>query len=245
VPLPAAGERQVDAPWGGRILLVGTADPALGLVADALVARGHAVQPVEELAPAVRLARSRAPAVIVVGALGTAGDVLEAIQALRLAAASPIMAIAQRETSAADYLVLHLRGGSHDLEVLSLPQLTQRIEVASRGIDSSERPFADVEEIGGLRIDRQARQVHLGGTELRLSAREFDLLSFLAAHAGRVHSPETLLEQVWRHTAANRREVKTVAVHVRWMREKLLPQQEVQIVTVRGSGYRLDGPRVI
>jgi two-component system phosphate regulon response regulator PhoB len=80
----------------------------------------------------------------------------------------------------------------------------------------------------------------VGGAEVALSRREFDLLSFLLARPGRVHTRETLLQQVWGPGFGGDR--KTVDVHVRWLREKFAGAAPFSIATVRAAGYRLDVP---
>jgi DNA-binding response OmpR family regulator len=74
---------------------------------------------------------------------------------------------------------------------------------------------------------------------VELTLKEFDLLSFLLAHAGRVQSRERILEQVWGNALGDRR---TVNVHVRWLREKLSQFETIplRITTVNRAGYRLD-----
>jgi DNA-binding response OmpR family regulator len=97
----------------------------------------------------------------------------------------------------------------------------------------------DRQRAGAVTLDRPARRLMVGDAEVRLTAKEFDLLSFLMAHPGPVHSLDSLLTHVWgdRLRTPNR---ETVMVHVRWLREKLAGQHDLQIVTVRGAGYRLD-----
>jgi DNA-binding response OmpR family regulator len=105
---------------------------------------------------------------------------------------------------------------------------------------AEERGLVEVEEIGDLRFDRRARSVRVGAEELRLSPKEFDLLSFLIAHSGRVHSREQLIRRVWGPKFFGER--KTVDVHVRWLREKFERFEALpfRITTVYGVGYRLD-----
>ena len=82
------------------------------------------------------------------------------------------------------------------------------------------------------------RRVVLRERDVKLTAREFDLLSYLLAHPGRVHTRDTLLENVWGYEFSGDR--KTVDVHIRWLREKFAGVAPFDIVTVRGIGYRLD-----
>jgi DNA-binding response OmpR family regulator len=80
--------------------------------------------------------------------------------------------------------------------------------------------------------------VRRAGADVALKPKEFDLLFFLAKHAGQVFTREQLLEQVWGYDFFGGS--RTVDVHVRWIREKLeeTPAQPRHILTVRGVGYK-------
>ena len=84
------------------------------------------------------------------------------------------------------------------------------------------------------------RRLVVAGEEVALTAREFDLLAFLARHPRRTFTREELLERVWGYTSGD---TATVTVHVRRLREKVErdPASPELIVTVWGVGYRWDG----
>ena len=90
-------------------------------------------------------------------------------------------------------------------------------------------------------MDTGIRTVERDGAVVKLALGEFDLLAFLCAHAGKPVSKEELLHEVW--GAFSEVETATVAVHIRWLREKLEkdPSQPEFIKTVWGVGYQLDG----
>jgi hypothetical protein len=88
-----------------------------------------------------------------------------------------------------------------------------------------------------LRIDTSSREAVLAGHALVLTRREYELLLFLATRPGRVFTRPQLLKWVWGHEVVSGE--RTVDVHVRRLRAKLLPGGPV-ITTVRGVGYRLD-----
>src|ERR1700688_2053543 len=105
--------------------------------------------------------------------------------------------------------------------------------------DANEpKSIPERDSIGEFSIDRAARRVVLDGRDVKLTAREFDLLSYLLAFPRRVHTRDVLLENVWGHEFSGDR--KTVDVHIRWLREKCAGVAPFEIVTVRGIGYRLD-----
>ena len=90
-----------------------------------------------------------------------------------------------------------------------------------------------------LQFDGVGRRVCVHGAWTALTALEFRLLAFLAAHHTQAFSREELLEQVWGYTVGN---LSTVTVHVRRLREKIEPDpaHPVLLVTVWGVGYRID-----
>jgi DNA-binding response OmpR family regulator len=89
-----------------------------------------------------------------------------------------------------------------------------------------------------LVIDSATREVTKAGDALRLTAREFDLLWFLARHPRRVFSREQLMLRIWGYSAAV--DTGTVTVHMRRLREKLEddPSHPRHLETVWGVGYR-------
>lgn len=95
-----------------------------------------------------------------------------------------------------------------------------------------------------LRVDVRTRRVHLGPTELELTPKEFDLLAVLAREPGAVRTREELMSEVWdEHWFGS---TKTLDVTVGRLRDKLRaaggPDHPVVVATVRGVGFRLEGP---
>ena len=136
-----------------------------------------------------------------------------------------------------------LREGADDYVVkpFGIRELLARVDAVLRR--SPERP-SDVQrlEIPGGFVDLERREVRFqDGQGCDLSAREVELLRYLAANPGRIVSREELLSRVW---AVNPRtvETRTIDVHVARLREKLRDRASpaAVLVTVRGKGYRLD-----
>lgn len=90
--------------------------------------------------------------------------------------------------------------------------------------------------LAGLTIDTDSFEVSVDGRQLALTFKEFELLRFLAAHPGRVHTREALLNQVWGYEYFGG--LRTVDVHVRRIRAKLGNRHENLIQTVHGVGYK-------
>ena len=96
----------------------------------------------------------------------------------------------------------------------------------------------DILEVGPLRLSISRHEACVGGRDLGLTAREFDLLSFLMRSPGVVFNRETLLQRVWGWDFDGGS--RTVDVHVQTLRQKLGDEAGL-IETVRGVGYRLKG----
>ncbi|MDQ4489446.1 response regulator transcription factor [Sinomonas sp. ASV486] len=92
---------------------------------------------------------------------------------------------------------------------------------------------------GGLEVDVASRRVHVGATEIPLSAKEFDLLVVLHEHRGAVVTRERLIDQVWDENWFG--STKTLDVRVARLRQKLdAAAARARVTTIRGVGFRLD-----
>jgi DNA-binding response OmpR family regulator len=118
----------------------------------------------------------------------------------------------------------------------SMRELVARVRVLLRRMERVPAP--QTVSVGEYRIDLQARRVHSGDDEVRLTRTEFDLLAFLLGQPGAAVARETLLEQVWGW--ASDVETRTVDSHVKALRRKL---GSGLIRTVHGVGYALEMPR--
>jgi DNA-binding response OmpR family regulator len=95
--------------------------------------------------------------------------------------------------------------------------------------------------IRGLRIDQGSRKVFVNNIEVILTAKEFDILTFLALHPNHVFSKEQLFEKIWGIDSLG--DISTVTVHIRKIREKIETDSSnpQYIETVWGAGYRFRG----
>jgi two-component system, OmpR family, response regulator ResD len=135
--------------------------------------------------------------------------------------------------------IVGLRRGADDYVVkpFSPAEVVARVQAVLRrasGEPDNGRPL----EFDGLRIDPTARTVLVGGEEIMLTQREFDLLAFLAGNPGHVFSRDQLMELVWEF--ADYSDTSTVTVHIRRLRAKIEPEPDRPrfIQTVWGLGYR-------
>ncbi|MGE1027547.1 response regulator transcription factor, partial [Bacillus sp. GMs2/2] len=96
-----------------------------------------------------------------------------------------------------------------------------------------------IHEIGHLKVDEETRQVFIRNEEVRLTPKEFDILSLLVRNKGKVFSVEKIYEMVWEDSFY--KSDNTVMVHITKIREKIEenPRQPVYLKTVWGVGYRV------
>jgi DNA-binding response OmpR family regulator len=94
--------------------------------------------------------------------------------------------------------------------------------------------------VQGVDVDLTSRRVWRDGAEIRLSNKEFDLVSYLIARAGSVVSREELMREVWQTTFWT--SAKTIDVHLGWVRRKLGDdtRRPTLITTIRGQGLRFE-----
>ena len=124
-------------------------------------------------------------------------------------------------------------------DYLTKPFSTQELLARIRAVLRRRMPEAldSVVEVGGLKLDPSTRRVSRAGIDLKLGPTEFRLLHFFMTHPERVHSRTQLLDRVWGDHVFI--EERTVDVHVKRLREALLPARCASMIeTVRGAGYR-------
>jgi two-component system response regulator RegX3 len=169
---------------------------------------------------------------------------IEVCRAIRRTSRVPIIMLTAKDSEVDKVVGLELGADDYVTKPFSVREVLARINAVLRrsNADAPERAVSERESIGGFLIDRAARRVMLDGAEVKLTGREFDLLSHLLAQSGRVQSRDALLENVWGYEFIGDR--KTVDVHVRWLREKFAGRAPFEIATVRGIGYRLDREEV-
>lgn len=144
--------------------------------------------------------------------------------------------------------VLGLRLGADDFlpKPFSPVELVARVETVLRRSQIRVAPAAATlpdasEPANGLRVDEVTREVTIDGISIDLTAKEFDLLAFLARSPRQVFSRGQLLEHVW-SSRSEWQDEATVTEHVRRVRHKIEPDPAKPrwITTVRGVGYRFE-----
>ena len=163
----------------------------------------------------------------------------EVCQELRRISKVPVIFASARTGEEDKIKGLDIGGDDYLEKPYSLKELLARIKALIRrtyGEDDQEPCY----HFGAVTVDVGRRKVTRKGQEIRLALKEFDVLAYLCGHQGNAVSKEQILRDVW--GLLSEAELATVAVHIRWLREKLEedPAHPVYIRTVWGVGYRLD-----
>lgn len=155
----------------------------------------------------------------------------------------PVICVTGRGSETDRVVGLRLGADDYVVKPFSAPELVARIQTVLRR--SRPSPVVADEPVGldfgRLRIDPVTRDVALDGRRIELTAREFDLLAFLAQAPRRVFSREQLLSNVWQ-SSTDWQDPATVTEHVRRVRRKIEddPDRPKWLTTVRGVGYRFE-----
>lgn len=163
-------------------------------------------------------------------------DGIETCRLMREFSRAPIIMLTARDSEVDKVLGLEMGADDYVTKPFSPRELMARVKAVLR---RAEEPAAKprILEVQGFEIDGGKRTVAVpSGSVVEPTAREFDLLWFLAENAGLVMSRSQILEVVWGYEYFG--ETRTVDVHIRQLRKKL---QGIPIETVWGVGYRLGG----
>ena len=177
------------------------------------------------------------PSLVVLDLMLPGMDGLQLCQWIRGHSELPVIMLTARAEEADRIVGLELGADDYVTKPFSPRELAARVRTVLRrsgpAASSSDRIVH-----GDLELDAAAREVTKAGRQLRLTAKEFDLLWFLASHPRRVFSRDQLMDRVWGYEPAF--DTGTVTVHVRRLREKIEddPSKPRHLETVWGVGYR-------
>jgi DNA-binding response OmpR family regulator/anti-sigma regulatory factor (Ser/Thr protein kinase) len=226
---------------GATHILVVDDDPALRrLLETSLPDAGYQVQTVVEAQTAVEMVIHQPPDVILLDIMLPGMDGFTLCKQLREWTSVPIIMLTAR--AAEKDVVLGLQVGADDYVTKPFRpnELIARIEAVLRRAQVDLAPGGpSVIQVDGLTIDLAQRQVTVDGADVALTPIEYQILAYLARHAGQVLTHAQILEEVWGEQYGG--ENHYLWVHIAHLRQKLEPDSKRPryILTERGIGYRL------
>jgi DNA-binding response OmpR family regulator len=184
-----------------------------------------------------RLIEETPPALVVLDVMLPGTDGLALCRWIRSRGDMPVIMLTARGDEADRIVGLELGAGDYVTKPFSPRELAVRVQTVLRRAKPAASE-AERLELDGLVIDPHTREVLRNGERLRLTAKEFDLLFFLASNPRQVFSRDQLMGRVWGYEAAV--DTGTVTVHVRRLRAKIErdPSSPEHLETVWGVGYR-------
>jgi DNA-binding response OmpR family regulator len=222
---------------GDRSLLVEDEDSIALLVKAYLSQSGYRVAWVRSGDEALESLDRVRPRLVILD-IGLPGqDGFDVCRAIRARSPLPIVMLTARDEEADRVAGLELGADDYVTKPFSPRELAARVRTVLRRSGSANGAKERL-AFGDLELDSASRDVRRGGEEVRLTAKEFDLLWFLASHPRRVFSRDQLMSRVWGYEAAL--DTGTVTVHMRRLREKIEPDpsRPTHLQTVWGVGYR-------
>ena len=163
-------------------------------------------------------------------------------KALRTRSAVPVIMVTARDSEIDKVVGLELGADDYVTKPYSARELIARVRaVLRRGGDAGETEgAAGVLAAGPVRMDVERHVVSVGGADVALPLKEFDLLEYLLRNVGRVLTRGQLIDRVWGADYVG--DTKTLDVHVKRLRSKVEadPSMPRHLVTVRGLGYKFE-----
>jgi two-component system response regulator RegX3 len=161
-------------------------------------------------------------------------------KAIRQRSAVPVIMVTARDSEIDKVVGLELGADDYVTKPYSARELIARIRAVLRRGGEAEELLPQVLEAGPVRMDVERHVVTVGGDEVSLPLKEFDLLEYLLRNVGRVLTRGQLIDRVWGADYVG--DTKTLDVHVKRLRSKIEPDPAVPryLVTVRGLGYKFE-----
>lgn len=220
------------------ILVVDDEQPIADIIRYNLEREGFRVVVAGDGREAVERALAELPALVVLDVMLPGLDGFEVCRELRRRTSVPILMLTAREAESDKVLGLELGADDYVTKPFSPRELVARVKALLRR-SQGNLATADAHRLyfGDLVLDLDACTVYRGERPVELTAREFELLRYLARNPGKVFTREVLLRDVWGYQYPG--DVRTVDVAIRRLREKIEddPSDPRFVLTKRGVGY--------
>ena len=231
-----------------KILVVDDEEPIVDAISYNLKKEGFDVETAGDADECMNRFLSGSPDLVLLDVMLPSGSGLDLCRRLhRYNAALPILLLTARAAEADCLRGFDAGADDYVVKPFSMRELMARVHSHLRRSQRPSEPELVLPDedtkmvIDNLEINTERREVLKDGLPLTLSRKEFDLLTLLTLHRGRVFDRQTLLSRVWGEDCYV--DDRTVDVHIRWLREKLepIPAKPELLLTIRGIGYKYKG----
>ncbi len=217
-----------------RILVVDDEQSIRDFISLGLTHEGYEVQVAPDGHAGLRAVNDFKPHLVIVDLMMPRMDGWEMCRAIAGDQHRGIIILSARDETGDRIQGLELGADDYLVKPFDFGELLARIHAVMRRRNPAQSRTV---RVGDLSIDTGTRDVTLAGRAVSLSAREFDLLLYLAINADQVLPRQRILDEVWGYNFFG--DENNVEVYVRYLRQKLDDLQHERIQTVRGVGYRL------
>lgn len=226
-----------------KVLITEDDQTLLSVLKYNLNKEGYNVITASDGVQALEVARQDKPDLIVLDIMLPKMNGFELCRILRQEMTMPILILTAKDDEVDKIVGLDLGADDYMTKPFSMRELLARVRAMLRRAEMqvSQPDKGSLFKAGNIEVDIAHHRVTLGGSQLNLTPKEFDLLAFLVNNKGLVFSREQLLEKVWGYDYSG--DTRTVDVHMRWLREKIEvnPEKPVRLITIRGVGYKIEG----
>lgn len=237
------GDRHVAVEPRRRVLIVDDEASIREVLGQYLRLEGFDLLAAADGVTALELFHATPPDLVILDLMLPGVDGIEVCRRMRAVSAAPIVMLTARSEEA-DKLQ-GFRAGTDDYvtKPFSPREVVMRVQAIMRRLEATSVPamvLDDTLHVGSLAIRPGLRHVERDGVLLDLTAKEFDLLYFLASHPRQVFTRQQLLDHVWDYSYFG--DSSTVTVHIRRVREKIEPDpaRPCHVKTVWGVGYKFE-----
>ena len=221
---------------GVDVLIVEDDDAIASSLATGLTSAGMSVRRVSNGTDAVA---AKVPDIYLLDVGLPDFDGFEVCRRIRQLHQTPIIMLTARNEEIDRVFGLEIGADDYVTKPFGLRELIARIRAVSRRLANSETIHSAAITVGGLALDADARRATLDGASLDLTAKEFDLLLYLASQPGIVHRRNDIMEAVWETNWYG--PTKTLDAHVAAIRKKLGNAKWIE--AIRSVGFRLEAPQ--
>lgn len=229
-----------------KIMIVDDEPDILDLLEKALMIEGFQnILKIENGLNAINTCKRENPDIIILDIMLPDLDGYEVCKQIRQFSHCPILFLSSKNDELDKILGLAVGGDDYVTKPFSPKEVAYRVKAQLRRSEYKQNPLqppTQTIKIGALMIDPDGCRVMKNGREIELTAREYELLRYMAQNVGRVISRERLYEAVWGEDSYGCD--NTIMVHIRHLREKIedSPTSPRYIITLKGLGYKLVNP---